>query len=80
MSFWRMVTLHAGAQMKTACNYDPLATSNDASCLYTADPCDDENGLTMNDVITESCECIGEVVVEGYTDLGACNYNPSANG
>ena len=68
-----------GCTDETACNYDPLATSNDASCLYTADPCDDENGLTINDVITESCECIGEVVVEGCTDLGACNYNPSAN-
>ena len=57
------MTLHAGAQMKQPA-ITILCRFQRRFRLYTADPCDDENGLTMNDVITESCECIGEVVVE----------------
>jgi len=40
-----------------ACNFDPQAIDNDGSCLYTGDPCDDQNASTIGDYIDSNCEC-----------------------
>ncbi|MFZ6053523.1 hypothetical protein ABHV44_16020, partial [Flavobacteriales bacterium DA487] len=66
-----------GCTDSNACNYDPNATVNDGSCLFTGDSCDDGNAATVNDVITEECECEGETV-PGCTNINACNYDPDA--
>jgi hypothetical protein len=49
----------AGCTDATACNFNPLATVSDASCLFLGFPCDDGNAITSNDVITPECTCAG---------------------
>jgi len=68
-----------GCTVSSACNYDPLATADDASCFFVGDSCDDANPDTVNDSIQTDCSCSGEVVeIAGCTDMDACNYNPAA--
>ena len=69
----------SGCTDSTACNYDAEAEVNDGSCAYPGDACDDGDAMTMNDAYTDACACAGEDIVEGCTDAGACNYDPSAN-
>ena len=69
----------SGCTDSMACNYDSSATLSDASCLYTGDACNDGNDLTINDGISATCECFGEEILEGCTNLDACNYNSDAN-
>ena len=45
-----------------ACNYDALATQNDGSCILVGDACDDADEGTINDIVGEDCECLGEGV------------------
>jgi hypothetical protein len=56
-----------------ACNYDPAATINDASCLYPGclDP------LACNFDVNAGCDS-GYCEYPGCLDLAACNYDPSA--
>ncbi|MDA1336238.1 MAG: hypothetical protein O2818_05050 [Bacteroidetes bacterium] len=68
-----------GCTDATACNYDAEAVANDGSCTYPGDACDDGDSMTMNDVYTGDCSCVGEAIVEGCTDSAACNYDPAAN-
>jgi hypothetical protein len=68
-----------GCTDASACNYNPDATADDASCFFIGDSCDDGNDETENDTIQSNCLCEGEVIeVEGCTDASACNYNPDA--
>lgn len=60
-----------------ACNYDELATEDDGTCLFANDPCDDGNSLSVNDVIQETCECLGEILL-GCSYPNACNYDSEA--
>ena len=53
------VLLTEGCTNADACNYDPLALVDDASCLLPGDICDDENWLTENDTLNADCECAG---------------------
>ncbi|MFM1947697.1 MAG: hypothetical protein RL207_1980 [Bacteroidota bacterium] len=62
-----------------SCNYNPLATIDDGSCLYPGSLCNDNNPNTINDSINPDCLCIGDVIVPGCTDPLSCNYNPLAN-
>jgi hypothetical protein len=72
--------VYPGCTLAGACNYDPLANSNDGSCLFPDSPCDDLNPNTVADAYNNNCECIGvNNVVSGCTDPGACNFNPLAN-
>ncbi|MFZ6053557.1 hypothetical protein ABHV44_16215, partial [Flavobacteriales bacterium DA487] len=66
-----------GCTDSNACNYDPNATVDDGSCLIVGETCDDGNAATINDVITENCECEGETI-PGCTNINACNYDPNA--
>ena len=59
----------------TACNYDPLATYNDASCIYAVEFYDC-NGDCLNDNDGDSvCD---ELEIDGCTDSLASNYNMDA--
>jgi hypothetical protein len=66
-----------GCTDSNACNYDPNATVDDGSCLFTGDSCDDGNPETMDDTIDENCLCEG-VEIPGCTNVNACNYDPAA--
>lgn len=56
----------------TACNYNPEATIEDASCIFSGESCDDGNASTLNDVLGEDCVCAG--VIGGCMEITACNY------
>ncbi len=81
-----------GCTDSEACNYNPDATVDDASCLTLdcegncggdATPgtaCDDGDAGTENDFYNDDCECEGVVImIPGCMDSEACNYNPNAN-
>ncbi len=68
-----------GCMDPASCNYNPLATIDDGSCLYPGSLCNDNNPNTINDSINPDCNCIGDVIVPGCTDPNSCNYNPLAN-
>jgi uncharacterized delta-60 repeat protein len=68
-----------GCMNPAACNYNPLATIDDGSCLFPGSLCNDNNPNTINDSINPDCNCIGDVIVLGCTDPLSCNYNPLAN-
>ena len=68
-----------GCTDEDACNYDAMATVDDASCFFVGDSCDDGSGNTINDTVQADCSCAGEAIVQGCTDEDACNYNMDAN-
>jgi hypothetical protein len=69
----------AGCTEPSACNYDMNATTDDGSCLFVGEPCDDGDMMTINDVITADCMCVGEMpALPGCTNADACNYNSAA--
>lgn len=59
-----------------ACNYNPAASSDNGTCVYPSNPCDDLNDQTTNDDYNADCVCIGDLL--GCTDESACNFNPLA--
>ena len=68
-----------GCTDPASCNYNPLATVDDGSCLYPGVLCNDNNPNTINDSINPDCVCVGDIIVLGCTDPLSCNYNPLAN-
>ena len=46
-----------GCANNQACNFNPIASIPDGSCLFPDDPCDDLNPLTFEDFIDENCYC-----------------------
>jgi uncharacterized delta-60 repeat protein len=68
-----------GCMNPLACNYNPLATVDDGSCIMPGSSCNDNNPNTFNDSIGPNCNCVGILIVPGCTDPLACNYNPLAN-
>lgn len=72
-------TSTSGCMNSSACNYNAAATESDGSCLYTGDPCNDNNSNTINDTINSNCDCVGTTSESGCMDSSACNYNSSAN-
>jgi hypothetical protein len=68
-----------GCTVSAACNFNPEATADDASCFFIGDFCDDGNELTEGDSIQSTCLCEGIlIVVQGCTDPDGCNYDPLA--
>ena len=63
-----------GCMSLDACNYNPIATTEDNTCVYPGAPCDDGNVATINDVYAADCSCTGETVgvdnVDGTADFG----------
>ncbi len=68
-----------GCMNPAACNYNPLATVDNGTCILPGSPCNDNNPNTMNDVIDANCNCTGVLIVPGCMNPAACNYNPLAN-
>ena len=60
----------------TACNYDPLANTDDGSCILP-DGCTDVSACNYDPSAT--CDDGSCVLPDGCTDVSACNYDPSAN-
>lgn len=46
-----------GCVNNQACNFNPIASIPDGSCLFPGAPCDDLNPLTFEDFIDENCYC-----------------------
>lgn len=65
-----------GCTDNTACNFDPLATLNDGSCLYPEQAYLNCDGNCLND--TDQDGICNELEISGCTDDLACNYNPEA--
>ena len=69
-------TFGNGCTDSTAFNYDPLAFTDDGSCIIYG--CTDSTALNYNPLAnTDDGSCIA--VVNGCTDSTAANYNPLAN-
>jgi hypothetical protein len=69
-----------GCTDDTACNYDSDANTDDGSCLHVGDICDDGIASTVNDVISEACECVGTVVgVEEWKQSFTYFPNPATD-
>jgi len=63
-----------------SCTYDASYSIPDASdCEYPGDACNDTDSGTVNDTFDANCDCVGETIVSGCTDLSAFNYNSAAN-
>ena len=70
-----------GCTDNTACNFDPLATDDDNSCLPVP-TCNTD--ICMGDIEivdpNDACVCIVDVLqVLGCTDATACNFDATAN-
>ena len=74
IQYWQ--SAEPGCMNEAACNYNPSATSEDGSCIFPGESCDDGNPETLNDVLNPDCICVGSVA--GCTDITACNYDPLA--
>jgi hypothetical protein len=65
-----------------------LANTDNGSCYFEGDPCDDSDATTVNDVWTQGCECqgvVGIVEMNGVTQMlypnpGRDEVNVSGNG
>lgn len=61
----------AGCMQLEACNWNPDATDGDDSCEFPGDECDDGDDTTVNDILTDECDCVGEVDrVDEFTRWG----------
>ena len=71
-----------GCMDATACNYNPIATTGDNSCLFPGNPCDDGDPSTIDDVYNASCVCegISVGVDEEITSNGVMIYPNPGNG
>jgi Secretion system C-terminal sorting domain len=68
-----------GCMEPGSCNFNPIATVDDGSCLLLGEACDDNNPATINDAIQADCICQGDASSDiGCTDNQACNFNPLA--
>ena len=73
-------TVVEGCTDADACNYDMNANTDDASCFFVGDSCDDGDANTLNDTITENCDCEGTVGVDENFLSGVQVYpNPASN-
>ena len=68
-----------GCTDSLACNYEMDANTDDGSCLVIGESCDDMDDMTVNDIVTDDCACVGEAIVEGCTNADACNFDMDAN-
>jgi len=60
-----------------ACNYNAAANTDDGSCYFVGDPCDDGNVNTSNDVYNANCQCEGVVSVEEMNARYSIYPNPT---
>ena len=67
----------AGCMDDEACNFNINANTEDQSCLFVGQSCDDMDITTVDDIVDENCNCNG-FSQEGCTDPTACNYDDNA--
>jgi hypothetical protein len=60
-----------GCTDASACNYATAANTDDGSCFFVGDACDDGDASTGGDVIGDDCQCAGFDIVFGCTDSSA---------
>ena len=60
-------------------NFDMDANADDGSCLIIGEMCDDGDSLTVNDMVLDSCICLGDSAIFGCMDTTACNYDMAVN-
>ena len=65
-----------GCTDQGACNYYPYADTDDGTCKFEGDSCDDDDPDTFEDSINPNCMCIG--APGGCMDPEACNYDEEA--
>ncbi len=65
-----------GCMDELACNFNPLAETEDGTCGYVGNPCIAFDDNIVNESFTSDCDCLGEL--SGCTDPAACNYVPEA--
>jgi len=66
-----------GCTNTDACNYDSSANTDDGSCYFVGDSCDDGNANTSNDVYNANCLCEGVVSVEEISAFYSVYPNPT---
>jgi hypothetical protein len=73
------VPISPGCVQIAACNYDPFVNTDDGSCLFPGDECDDGDPLTINDSYDLECNCTGDALNIGCPQPEACNYDPNVD-
>lgn len=63
-----------GCLNPNACNFNALANTDDFTCLFSGQSCDDENSITENDVINADCWCSGTLASGQCSDLFISEY------
>ena len=61
--YWKSMMGYSsvGCTNSEACNYAPLAETDNGMCVLVGDSCDDGNPETLDDMINADCLCSGEV-------------------
>lgn len=72
------VDIVEGCLILDACNYNPLANTDDNSCYFIGEGCDDGLSINGEDFYNEYCECIGSIFIPGCWNPNACNYDTEA--
>ena len=57
-----------------ACNFNPSANSDDQTCLYSGQSCNDNNSITENDIINTECWCSGSLAGGQCSELMISEY------
>ncbi len=67
-----------GCTDPTSCDYNPAASEGGVELCFTypGDSCDDGDPATVNDLVAENCDCVGQI--SGCTNPNSCEYNPLA--
>ena len=55
----------SGCMDNTACNYNALAVTDNGSCAFPGDACNDNNATTTGDTYDNNCDCIGTPIAGG---------------
>ncbi|MFM2228028.1 MAG: hypothetical protein RL664_1371 [Bacteroidota bacterium] len=55
----------SGCMDNTACNYNPLAVTDNGSCAFPGDACNDNIATTTGDTYDANCDCAGTPIAGG---------------
>ncbi len=66
-----------GCTNMDACNYDMSADTDDGSCYFVGDPCDDSDANTTDDAYNANCECEGFTSVDEISAFYSVYPNPT---
>jgi uncharacterized surface protein with fasciclin (FAS1) repeats len=66
-----------GCTNMDACNYDMSADTDDGSCYFVGDPCDDGDANTTDDAYNANCECEGVTSVDEISAFYSVYPNPT---